>query len=116
MRTLLENKKSRKEKTIKSKKRIKRFNTKICMGTSSICTGAKEIFKTFESEIKKNNISDAEIMKVGETGLNSLEPIAIIQEKDKDTIQYIQLTPVKVKKIIKQHILKGNVVKEYLIN
>ncbi|MCD6177352.1 MAG: (2Fe-2S) ferredoxin domain-containing protein [Candidatus Cloacimonetes bacterium] len=116
MKTLLENKKFRKELKTEYKKNRKKFIIKICMGTSSICSGAKEIFKTFESEIKKNKISDTEIIPVGETGLNSLEPIAIIHEKGKDPIQYIQLTPAKIKKIIKQHIIEGNIVKEYLTN
>ena len=45
----------------------------------------------------------------------SREPMVTIEEKDKPSVKYVDLDPEKAKKIFSEHVLGGNVVKEYVL-
>jgi NADH-quinone oxidoreductase subunit F len=86
----------------------------ICMGTSGISAGAKEVAKRFEEEIKNNNIEDRfEIIGVGDRGLFRDVLVDVI-EPGKKRIVYEYVKPIDVKKIVKNHLLEGNPIKELL--
>jgi len=86
----------------------------ICMGTSGISAGAKEVAKCFREEIKNNNIEDRfEIVGVGDRGLFRDVLVDVI-EPGKKRIVYEYVKPVDVKKIVKNHLLEGNPVRELL--
>ena len=85
----------------------------IHMGTCGIAAGAREILTNLMSEIDKKNIKDVIVTTSGCAGLCSREPMATVEISGKAPVKYVDLTKTKIKKILEDHVLKGNIVKEY---
>ena len=86
----------------------------VCMGTSGISAGAKEVAKCFENEIKNHCLEDKfEIVRVGDRGLFRDVLVDII-EPGKDRAVYEYVKPVDVKIIVRSHLINGNPIKELL--
>jgi NADP-reducing hydrogenase subunit HndB len=86
------------------------------MGTCGIAAGAREILTTVMKEIEQRNLHDVIITNSGCAGLCSQEPMMTIEVLGEPApVKYVLLTPVKVKKIIDSHVLKGQVVMDYAL-
>jgi len=86
----------------------------VCMGTSGISAGAKEVAKAFEKEIKNHRLEEKfEIIRVGDRGLFRDVLVDII-EPGQDRVIYEYVKPVDVNKIVKSHLVDGNPVRELL--
>ncbi len=85
------------------------------MGTCGIAAGAREILTNLMSEIDKKKIRDVIVTTSGCAGLCSREPMATVEISGKPPVKYVDLTTTKMKKILEDHVLKGNVVKEYAL-
>ena len=85
------------------------------MGTCGIAAGAREIVTTFLGEIE--NLAEKNVMLTtsGCAGLCSMEPMATVELLNSPSVKYGNLTADKVKRIFKEHILDGNIVKDYAI-
>lgn len=83
------------------------------MGTCGIASGAREIMSTLIEEFDKNNIDDVILTNSGCAGLCSKEPMATVELKGQAPIKYGDLTPEKIRRILKEHVNEGNVVEEY---
>ena len=77
------------------------------MGTSGIAMGAREVMKAFIEEIEKNNLKNVILSQTGEKGNSSMEPLVDIIQEGKPTITYGYVSPEKVKKIVKYHLIEG---------
>lgn len=91
----------------------KRAKITVHMGTCGIASGAREILKAFLKEEEEGNIDDVVITNSGCAGLCSKEPMATVQIKGEAPVKYIDLTPEKVKRIIKEHVREGKIITEY---
>ncbi len=85
------------------------------MGTCGISAGAREIMSTLMTEIEKENIQDIILTTSGCAGLCSKEPMATVELKGETPVKYIELTPDKTRKIFKEHVLGGKIVKDYAL-
>lgn len=85
------------------------------MGTCGIAAGAREIVSSFLHEIEKLNTQDVMLTTSGCAGLCSMEPMATIELLNSPSVKYVKLTPDKVKKIFKEHILGGKIVADYAL-
>jgi len=85
------------------------------MGTCGIAAGAREILTALMKEIEIKKINDVIVTTSGCAGLCSREPMATVEIIDKPPIKYVDLTKEKIKKILNEHILKGNIVTEYAL-
>ncbi|MGB3339991.1 MAG: (2Fe-2S) ferredoxin domain-containing protein [bacterium] len=85
------------------------------MGTCGIAAGARTILTALMNEIDKKNIKDVIVTTSGCAGLCSREPMATVEISGKPPVKYVDLTTTKMKKILENHVLKGNVVKEYAL-
>jgi NADP-reducing hydrogenase subunit HndB len=85
------------------------------MGTCGIAAGARTIVSTFLEELEKNGVRDIMLTTTGCAGLCSREPMATLEMRDSPPVKYGDLTSDKAKRIFAEHILKGNIVKEYAI-
>jgi NADH-quinone oxidoreductase subunit F len=83
----------------------------ICMGTSGISAGAREVVEVFKQEIARHNLSDkCQIIKTGDRGLFRDVLVDIITpELGRLTYEYIK--PEHVPSIVESHLLKGKPVK-----
>jgi len=85
------------------------------MGTCGIAAGARAIVSAFLEALEKNGVRDIMLTTTGCAGLCSREPMATLEMLDSPPVKYGDLTPDKAKRIFAEHILKGNIVKEYAI-
>jgi len=93
-----------------------RVRINVHMGTCGIAAGAREILTTVMKEIEQRNLHDVIITNSGCAGLCSQEPMMTIEVLGEPApVKYVLLTPVKVKKIIDSHVLKGQIVMDYAL-
>jgi NADP-reducing hydrogenase subunit HndB len=85
------------------------------MGTCGIASGAREILSAFLSELDKANAEDIIVTTSGCAGLCSHEPMATVEIKGEPPVKYVDLSPDKVSRIFEEHVMGGNIVKEYAL-
>ena len=117
MKSLEEIQKIREEK----KKELElRVNTKldtrekhilVCQGTGCTSSNSPEILDTFKKILKEKNIENVRVIKTGCFGLCAKGPIVIIRPED---TFYAMVKPSDCEKIIKKHIVEGEVVTRLL--
>ena len=86
----------------------------ICMGTSGISAGAREVVEVFKKELARHNLSDkCQIIKTGDRGLFRDVLVDIITpELGRLTYEYIK--PKDVPTIVENHLLNGEPVNTLL--
>ncbi|MEA3326175.1 MAG: (2Fe-2S) ferredoxin domain-containing protein [Chloroflexota bacterium] len=87
----------------------------IGMGTVGIAVGARETLKAILDMIESDNLSDIIVRQTGNIGLDSFEPIVQVILPGEDKVTYVTVTPEMIRKIIKEHVLGGEIVTEYQI-
>jgi len=85
------------------------------MGTVGIASGARDTLKAILKFIEENNLSDAIVRQTGNIGLDSFEPIVQIVIGESAPVSYGKVTPEIAQKIMKTHVVQGNIVEEYII-
>lgn len=85
------------------------------MGTVGIAAGARETLKAILEFIEKANLNDVIVRQTGNIGLDSYEPIVQVIVGENPKVTYGKVTPDAALKIMKEHVMGGNVVKEYAI-
>ncbi|OFY59299.1 MAG: NADP oxidoreductase [Bacteroidetes bacterium RBG_19FT_COMBO_42_10] len=85
------------------------------MGTCGIASGAREIVSAFLGEIEILTDKDVMLTTSGCAGLCSMEPMATVELLNSPTVKYVNLTPDKARRIFKEHILDGRIVKDYAL-
>ena len=84
----------------------------VCGGTGCTSSGSKKVLAALEEALEENGIKDEIlVVRTGCFGLCSLGPIRIVYPEGSF---YSQATPEGVKKIVKEHLVEGNVVKDLL--
>jgi NADP-reducing hydrogenase subunit HndB len=86
----------------------------IGMGTCGIAAGARETMNAIQQELGKRQIQ-AHLGTVGCIGMCAKEPLVDIQQGGKSHILYANINPDMVPKLIEQHIVKGQPVREWVI-
>lgn len=87
----------------------------IHMGTCGIAAGARKILTSLLAEIEKEKLGDILVTTSGCAGFCSREPMATVEITDNPPVKYADLTIEKMKEILTQHIVKGDIVKEYAL-
>ena len=85
------------------------------MGTCGIAAGAREIMGAFLDQIDAQGITDIMFTSTGCAGLCSEEPMVTVEMEGSAPVRYGKLTPDKARKIFDDHVIKGSVVKEYVV-
>jgi NADP-reducing hydrogenase subunit HndB len=85
------------------------------MGTCGIAAGARKIMAALLDEIEKRKVRDLMVSTSGCAGLCSREPMATVQLPEQPPVKYGDLTEEKIRKILNEHILEGNVVTDYAL-
>lgn len=94
-----------------------RTGTRVVVGmaTCGIAAGARPVLLAFLEEVKKRNLSDVTITQTGCIGVCRLEPMVEVYMPGEEKVTYVKLDADKVKKIVSDHIVNGQVVTEYTI-
>ena len=86
------------------------------MATCGIASGARPVLNAFVEGIAANNLSDkVMVTQTGCIGLCKYEPIVEIFEPGKDKVTYIKMTAEKAAEVIDRHLIRGQVVTDYII-
>lgn len=88
----------------------------VAMGTCGIAAGARETMKSILSFVENNNLSGIIITQTGCIGLCEREPIVQVTVGDNKQVTYGKVTPQVVERIMKEHIIQGNPVTDFLVN
>lgn len=85
------------------------------MGTVGIAAGARETLKAILDEIETENLSDIVVRQTGNIGLDYFEPIVQVILPGQEKVTYGKVSPDMAKRIMKEHVVGGEIVKEYQI-
>ena len=85
------------------------------MATCGIAAGARPVLLTFLEEVKNRKLGDVSVSQTGCIGVCRLEPMVEITRPGEEKVTYVNMTAEKVKRIIAEHVLNGQVVTEYTI-
>ncbi len=84
----------------------------VCGGTGCTSSGSKKVIAALEEALKENGLeNEVLVVRTGCFGLCSLGPIMIVYPEG---CFYAQATPEGVKRVVKEHLKEGNIVKELL--
>ena len=86
----------------------------IGMGTCGIAAGARETMRAILDELDKRNI-EAHVATVGCIGMCASEPLVDIEQAGKPRITYGRVTADRVSRLIEEHLIKGGLVKEWVV-
>ncbi len=85
------------------------------MGTPGIAAGARETMKTILDYIEKEKVNDVIVRQTGNIGLDSMEPIVQVKIGEAPKVTYGRVKPDVAMKIMKEHVVGGKPVKEFVI-
>jgi NADP-reducing hydrogenase subunit HndB len=85
------------------------------MGTVGIAAGARETLKTILEYIETENLKDIVVRQTGNIGIDSWEPVVQVMIGAEPKVTYGKVTPEIAKEIMKEHIVGGKVVKQFVI-
>ncbi len=85
------------------------------MGTCGIAAGARKVMTALLQEIEAKGIKNVRVSTSGCAGLCSREPMATVQIAGQTPVKYVDLTDEKIRRILNEHVLGGNIIKEYAL-
>ena len=93
----------------------RRFRVVVCMGTSGLAKGSREVMDALVDEVDRLELDDVEVVAAGSSGVEDLEPIVTVEEQGGTPVVYGQLTPEAARRIVVEHLGSGRKVTEYVI-
>ena len=86
------------------------------MATCGIAAGARPVLAAFVEGVAEKGLSDkVMVTQTGCIGMCKYEPLVEIMEPGKDKVTYIHMTAEKAKEVIDQHLIRGQIVEDYII-
>ena len=86
------------------------------MATCGIAAGARPVLSAFvEGVAEKGLTAKVTVTQTGCIGICQYEPVVEVFEDGKEKVTYVKLDAEKAKRIVEEHLVNGNVVKEYTI-
>lgn len=92
------------------------YRIAVGMGTCGIASGARPILNEFVEVVGGKDIKNAIVTQVGCIGKCVLEPMVEVFDHDGGKTTYCKVTLDAVLKIVEEHIMNGNIVKEFEIS
>ncbi len=86
----------------------------IGMGTCGIKAGAQEVLDEIDSTLGTDR--NVIVTHVGCIGLCSYEPVVEVSMPGQPVIMYGEMTPDRVREVIKEHVLGGNPVDKWVLS
>ena len=93
-------------------------NTRVVVGmaTCGISAGARPVLNAFVEEVNKEHLNETvTVTQTGCIGICQYEPVVEVFEPGKEKVTYVKMTADKAKRVVAEHLKKGNVVTEYTI-
>lgn len=92
-----------------------RTTTRIVIGmaTCGISAGAKPVYQALIDEVHRWGLADVTVSPTGCIGACRLEPIVEVIRPGEEKVTYVEMTPEKAVKMVKEHLIEGKAVTEY---
>lgn len=105
-----------KEALQKGFQRIKTENTIITigMGTCGLAAGAGDTYQALLRELEKRDLQ-VTIRSVGCIGICVMEPLLDVQLPGQPRVTYANIRAANIPRILDEHVLKGEIVKEWVV-
>ncbi len=87
----------------------------VAMGTCGIAAGARGVMAALLDELAKRGISDVLVTQSGCKGLCDREPMVEVTMQGKAPVVYADVTAERMRTIVAQHLVNGNIVGEWTI-
>ena len=91
------------------------WQVSIATGTCGLAAGAHDTLLALVDEITLQRLDGVVVTEVGCIGLCSLEPLVQVQPPGGAPVVYGNVTPEVARRIVRQHILLGQVVQEHCL-
>ena len=85
------------------------------MATCGSAAGARPVLKAITEELEKRNVKNVSVTQTGCIGMCQYEPIIEVYAPGKEKVTYVQMTAEKAVKVVANHLVNGEVVKEYTV-
>jgi NADP-reducing hydrogenase subunit HndB len=95
-------------------RKVKEISITVGMGTCGQAAGAGETFQALERELASRGVT-ANLRSVGCIGMCVKEPLVDIQLPGAPRVTYANVRPAQVPRLIEEHVLKGQVVTEWML-
>src|SRR5512141_1781838 len=92
-----------------------RFQIRVSLGSCGVAVGAQETFEALKQFTVQKEAGGIQIKQVGCIGLCALEPVIQVVEAGHPQITYGKVTPAVAQRILQEHIEKGLIVQEYVV-
>ena len=86
------------------------------MATCGIAAGALDVLRALEEEIQAHHLKEVVVTQTGCLGLCRHEPILEVVVDNSPKVAYGKVDPEMVKRIVRDHILGGKTVEEFVID
>ena len=85
------------------------------MATCGIAAGARPVLNAFVEEVAKRNLQRVVVSQTGCIGMCKYEPIVEVFVPGQDKVTYVHMTPEKAVRVIAEHIVNNQPVKEFTV-
>ncbi len=85
------------------------------MATCGIAAGARPVLNAFLQEIEKRNLANVTVTQTGCIGMCRYEPIVEVYVPGEEKVTYVKMTEDKAARVVAEHIINNQPVKEYLV-
>ncbi len=86
------------------------------MATCGIAAGARPVLNAFTEEIAKRGLTeDIMVTQTGCIGICQYEPVVEVEIPGQEKVTYVKMTPEKAVRVVNDHLVNKNVVKEFTI-
>lgn len=86
------------------------------MATCGIAAGARPVLNAFVQEIEKRNLANVTVTQTGCIGMCRYEPIVEVYVPGQEKVTYVKMTEEKAARVVAEHIINNQPVKEYLVS
>ena len=87
----------------------------VAMGTCGIAAGARPVVTAFMEEVAKQNLNGVVVAQTGCVGNCDKEPVVVVTCPGKEKVTYVNVKPEMVSRIVTEHLVNGQPVKEYTL-
>ena len=85
------------------------------MATCGISAGARPVLNAIVEELARENVAGVQVTQTGCIGICQYEPVVEVYEPAKEKVTYVKMTPEKAIRMVRQHLIKGEPVQDYII-
>jgi len=85
------------------------------MATCGIAAGARPVLQALTEEVAKRQLKDVMVTQTGCIGICKYEPVVEVYAPGEEKVTYVLVTPEKAARIVAEHLVNGQVVKEFTI-